>query len=60
MGSLDDYRLNTDESPVIWCLKCKHMRLSTDKTVVIKTVFRVTEHGIYPFGVCEDCHESDS
>jgi hypothetical protein len=47
-----DYRHHPDDSPFVWCIECRALTPKTLSTMVMRTIFRVESHGVYPYGRC--------
>lgn len=50
-----DYRQDPQGSPVAWCMKHGDFVAAKDAYQLMTTVYKVVEHGVYPFCVCNDC-----
>ena len=55
-----DCRGNAHGSPLVWCLYCKRLQFNNDQTYVMTTAYHLTEHGIYPCGVCSIHQQRES
>ncbi|MCL6549261.1 MAG: hypothetical protein K6T30_10185 [Alicyclobacillus sp.] len=51
---MSDYRDNPQQSPLVWCPKCKRLVQADRAGTVMKTAFHVEQAGIFPFGLCAE------
>ena len=59
MYEVCDWRHKPEQSPVIWCIKCKDFRDIKKCKRVMRTVFAVTHVGLFPYGLCHKHNNND-